>query len=406
MRVMSNDAQTHDQVLIVEHCRHFDRVRGVHKLYESQRRIDAWVEVPAPDRHYMECALTKVRRLLECHPIFMVENCVAPGGADGAQLLRTPTVSSYTLLSQAVEIGAEAAVKWLKRVYCTTDFSTYLNAEVHGLRLDQRMQFSNGMCLVPFDELPSSGNVNRLRSRYNIRPSNAMEMEQGPAVAATLKIPKGSKPEVYTAAGGTLEETVTAMTLIGAAAPVVGDEWRDFADPELVKAEIGTRWKPRQFEGQKPQFPPTSVGSSDFDIVEKYLSFDQKQRGRLRLAVERLNLARRRISPGDKAIDGSICLEALLGDNGNSEMTYKISLRAALLLESDPERRDQVRKIVKKFYGIRSKIVHGQTPGKPYETADVECVNEGLRICTRIISKIVQNGAITDMSNLELGKTT
>jgi hypothetical protein len=67
------------------------------------------------------------------------------------------------------------------------------------------------------------------------------------------------------------------------------------------------------------------------------------------VALDRLNLARRRRSTGDRAVDGGICLEALLGDDSPQELTYKLRLRAALLLGRTVDERQQIREDVRRF---------------------------------------------------------
>src|SRR5262249_38882947 len=53
----------------------------------------------------------------------------------------------------------------------------------------------------------------------------------------------------------------------------------------------------------------------------------------------------------------TIALEALLGTE--QEITYRLSIRLAGLLAADDDERQRIYQTVKKYYDVRSKIVHG-----------------------------------------------
>src|SRR5262249_22094734 len=116
----------------------------------------------------------------------------------------------------------------------------------------------------------------------------------------------------------------------------------------------------------------------------------------------RLNLARRRQSPGNQAIDGGICLEALLGDESPQELTYKLRLRAALLLGRTVDERQTIREDVRRFYDLRSKVVHGRVRGAKDASRDGHIALRGLQICTQAVRAIVQRNALPDYGEWEL----
>ena len=61
-------------------------------------------------------------------------------------------------------------------------------------------------------------------------------------------------------------------------------------------------------------------------------------------------------------VDLAICLEAMYLKN-NAELSYRLSHRCATLLghKESGEEKEQIRKFVKKFYDLRSDLVHGRT---------------------------------------------
>lgn len=110
------------------------------------------------------------------------------------------------------------------------------------------------------------------------------------------------------------------------------------------------------------------------DDIEKFSKIWQLLNGRgentrhnILIAVRRFSLAMTRLSLDDKLIDLMICSEALFLQDGNSELTYKLSHRAALFLGENQNQQKVIFKFFKDAYAMRSKVVHGtktysQTP--------------------------------------------
>jgi hypothetical protein len=150
--------------------------------------------------------------------------------------------------------------------------------------------------------------------------------------------------------------------------------------------------------GAISQFAPLKIDSEAIAWAERYLQMDRRLRGAVDVALDRLNLARRRRWPGDQAVDGGICLEALLGDDSPQELTYKLRLRAALLLGTTLPEREEIREAVRGFYNLRSKTVHGR--GQTLDAAQI--ASRGLEICTRAVRTIVHRNAPLDFATWEL----
>ena len=56
-----------------------------------------------------------------------------------------------------------------------------------------------------------------------------------------------------------------------------------------------------------------------------------------------------------------IGLEALYLPDGNQELSFRLSLRMAYTLETNPKERKALYTFIKNLYDIRSRIVHGDT---------------------------------------------
>ncbi|HLG11166.1 MAG TPA: hypothetical protein VI876_05335 [Dehalococcoidia bacterium] len=85
----------------------------------------------------------------------------------------------------------------------------------------------------------------------------------------------------------------------------------------------------------------------------------------IRLALDRLNYAARRLRNEDKLLDSWIGLEALfLPDGRQGELRYRAALRMAFYLAEEPEARPAIFDEVKASYDSRPSLVHGdEVPG-------------------------------------------
>ena len=107
---------------------------------------------------------------------------------------------------------------------------------------------------------------------------------------------------------------------------------------------------------------PYSLSQSEYDKLREYETPYQKinldEAKTLGLAIRRFLSANWRFDWEDILIDYMIALEALLSNTGK-EINYRISLGVAVLLNENPLDRQKTFEIMKGFYNLRSKIVHG-----------------------------------------------
>jgi hypothetical protein len=104
---------------------------------------------------------------------------------------------------------------------------------------------------------------------------------------------------------------------------------------------------------------------------------DKKENSYLKIALSRFDDSYKRRKLQDKLADFMIALEALyLSDN--KELTYKLSLRVAILLGKNEEDRKRIRRDVSSLYELRSDIFHGGD--KPIKEEQVRMLEEFLRL--------------------------
>ena len=92
----------------------------------------------------------------------------------------------------------------------------------------------------------------------------------------------------------------------------------------------------------------------------------EKENKKITLACSRLENSFYRNKEGDRIIDIVIGLESILSDGEKGELTHKLSLRAAFLLQHSPlgEIKLEIFKNMKAIYDYRSAIVHGANKSK------------------------------------------
>ncbi|MCY3959964.1 MAG: HEPN domain-containing protein [Chloroflexi bacterium] len=102
------------------------------------------------------------------------------------------------------------------------------------------------------------------------------------------------------------------------------------------------------------------------ELVDKYAALPGQTQRVLNLALRRLRDSTERIEFDDKVIDVCIALEALFMEEGEKHDHKKlVSRRASWHFADSHSEREQVRTLLKEFYGYRERIVHGSVPENP-----------------------------------------
>jgi hypothetical protein len=115
---------------------------------------------------------------------------------------------------------------------------------------------------------------------------------------------------------------------------------------------------------------------------------------RLKRAFYFLNSARSNRDLGMKVAMYCSLFETLFSTDA-TEIAHKIAHRIAIFLESAPEKRADLYMRVKKAYGIRSKVVHGDELGKDVQKAQQISVDAD-QIARRIVAKISSSDVLME----------
>lgn len=177
--------------------------------------------------------------------------------------------------------------------------------------------------------------------------------------------------------------------------PDIREPWANRYHSELASFE------PRRFDFSPASTSPLTI--EEVEVVRKIVLMrlsSNKPAWRFQHAINRFGNSIEKYSPEDpeRLLEYAIALEALyLNDIGNDrgELTYRLSLRAARLLESDVEKRKRIFFLVKNLYSFRSKIAHGADISRIKKESDRKKLEEVLKsgpdIVARSILKLIHN---------------
>ena len=100
----------------------------------------------------------------------------------------------------------------------------------------------------------------------------------------------------------------------------------------------------------------------------------------------------------DGAIYLGIAMETLFLDKPATELSYRIQIRAAKLVDGDLSKREQTKQIVKNAYTARSRATHQGA----LETKDQGIIEMGQGLIRDAILKIIESGTYPDWDRLDL----
>lgn len=110
--------------------------------------------------------------------------------------------------------------------------------------------------------------------------------------------------------------------------------------------------------------PPAKIqlGPPDGDALHELVRRMRTGREdrRLALSLRRFDSAYERYSDEDKLIDLWIAFEALLLPDGQTELSYRASMRIALLTAEEGHERGEAFRLARRSYSCRSKVLHGE----------------------------------------------
>ena len=242
--------------------------------------------------------------------------------------------------------------------------------------------------LLPGSQVYEFGEV-RLRSKHKheyqqvpqhladtIGGSDGVVVSRGGDVVAEVKVSylveaACSEPWLPTAHGQINEESVRlrASLILALRSRQRAHVLMKFAGAEWDDPLFGTggSWS---FADAMLGILPTQLSAQDVEQWQRWYRHLASAEGqKIRVAISRV--ARAVLESRDAAdvlIDSVIAWENLFGSK-DGELSFRITPSLAILLESEPAKRRELRSKLSKIYTVRSKLVHGSGELQPNETA-------------------------------------
>ncbi|OHV26920.1 hypothetical protein EOS93_06220 [Rhizobium sp. RMa-01] len=342
----------------------------------------------------------KLRKALEAHEVFGKGRQVFAGAH---QLQLHPSMLSQYINRPLAARGPEDTLRWLHAIFSVEKFVSRQCAELIGVKVVRDCAFANGVQLLPLGNMRPSWHSNQLRYVYEgprsfmaATPSDVAGMIQ--KVEMTFSTDVKSHRHDYSA----FSELALAITTATDSAPVVGAAWGEYEDTDFADAEFGWGHMPARYEGRPPRFSTVTLEDEHVEPINRFLSLSGNVKRACANAAARLNSARRRVETGQSAIDLATAFESLLATSDErTEITYRLRLRAALILASDYEGRLEVSNRMRDLYALRSKIVHGDSVASS-TAADRATVDWDTQNFSRLLNLVIDAGRLPDLKRLEL----
>jgi hypothetical protein len=326
-----------------------------------------------PDYDVFSELAQPLKLLLKAQPEFSNGLMIASGDGASGLLNELPRL----LVKRAALLDVDASIIWLKELLATKTAKAIQVLPVWGVRPNVSIRLTDEVSLTRIDELPPSYHLNALQApRIESLPIFAVEP---PAAALTgrftvspLIFESGKSATQHTALID-LHEIRRCLGLVGPGLLTSTVEWTQILNEDLNELlGYGRMYRAHEIQPHVLQDAENFDALTACEIVQNYFVVDPVLRPKINLAISRFDQALRRYNPGDAALELCIALEALLVGDGPGELTWKVSLRAALLIGGTKEEKRANRSIIKALYQTRSRVVH---TGLPPEFEKVEGIN-------------------------------
>jgi hypothetical protein len=391
-------------------------VRAVHEAVKSSKRVtDGLIEFsPWLEHHPLYAvriepdAKAKLLEVLSTQQELDVFNNRMQRLLTGARRVSYENLA-YWLVFRAHEVGVEQAVKDLGRYLCEERIPFIEVAALIGIRVDDAIDLSNGIRLIPFHQVPESF----AKSVFRPRPMDLFDERRLPSAALVcISFSQKCHAEEDSLAlkqsevrQNELLEACRVLTIVGPCAPVCVALWAT-PEPWVPCGNLGGSWGGPVIEmgiGKEVLLPAEKADDAR-ELLGKYCGLQDYVKKILRVSIERLNLAMRRVDRADAAIDLGIAFESLfLSDLGSDrgERSFRLRVRVARFLGRSPRERGDLAALVRGLYQLRSAAVHGGVVLSGGRDEADGLLEKGYGVMARSLEKVIRYG-MPNWSEVEL----
>ena len=364
---------------------------------------------------------TEAMKILREHPVLSQPEgigIVIPKG-NWSRVELKPLV--LYLIKLAIKTDARTAACTLHRFLKLGEACQLEGHEItffYGLNLNDRIDIGDGVFLAPYSyvkaiygipehaEKHTMINGTENSSLYSPRSISVLvrDLVWGPAVAPgdnyqlKVKYQLSNHPDDYVVVIDLLS-IVTHRPMRIQAQYISVAKWMEDINPNFRYG-----WFRRLSSSSDGRRAEHSLSEEDTEVFREMICGWQNYQGKhdvIKLAIRRLASSISRINPfgiEDRILDTAIALEAMYNLQG-SELTYKLSTRAAYFLGADAEKRTEIFNKVKSFYKARSSIAHGESKKKDPAVLN-QAFNDGLDLARDTLFKLLRIGRQPNWDNL------
>ncbi len=315
------------------------------------------------------------------------------------------------LLTRARATDTHQALSDLARYLEVSEISCEAALVVSGLDPECSYKMGSGISFIPWADLRLSSQKQSVHERFVLDgpfnvPTGALVHElncKKRYVSQADYIETLSHEKTGSVDWTELHDCLMCLALVGPSAPQVLASW--VTATEWVPISFGSM-QLHHLEGRAISQKLSAEGArAGRELFEKFCSADTKFQKHLRLVMQRLIRASRRVTPVDAAIDLGISLESLYVGNKKDELSYRLGIRAARLLGNNKAHRIEIFNLLKCVYALRSTAVHtGDVEMKPKGGRSVqEILQAGLSLAAETARRFIINGKVPDWHDVEFG---
>lgn len=221
-----------------------------------------------------------------------------------------------------------------------------------GFGVQAEIALPHNISLIPFLSLPQSEMSDFFQRRpswcsrdWNFRripePTSALILKDQNGIVISSDI--SSQPKIH---DEVFRKVALCLTLFGPSAPTPIARWCQIEDWSQIPlgGAIGSGVLYLDEILPEQVFPILDTTMHDvYDITKRYLELDKATYQRITLPLQRLNLAVKRQSKVDQAIELRIALESLLIGKNTEHISAKIRERGSQLIGTDPINREEIK---------------------------------------------------------------
>ena len=376
-------------------------VRSEKESSKETNPIKAWLSSRTPSVDL--AALAELVKELRNHPELIIFD-------DKMQVLENSRYGvdydslGNWLVFRALQVGTDNAIADLERYVNNSHFEYYQTMALSGIQIEDELQFTNGIKLVPLSSIPDT--IHKVMLENFMSPFGTLA-RPSTALIRTLSHPRihlSSKDDLPRNTNTLIdwrrefEDVRLCLTLIGPSSSIDLGSWVTFVD-----------WVPCASPGWSPSLIPHTMqfiinrrlDPNDYDrargIHDLFLKLNLKYQEQLRVSLSRLNSAILQSPSVSSAIDLRTAMESTFlndigGDSG--ELSFRLRLRAARWLSKNGETQKVLFDNFRELYRLCSGAVHKGYIPKKFQTKKQEMLEEGCKQVAKAIELIIYNQGV------------